>query len=89
MKRTSKPHASPKLEFTLEELSRLEEKELRAVDDYVTYAIRFGFVNNAIDSDLNPIEQLLEKAEIAKQTIRTCFYQIKNPIYPKPKGKAK
>ena len=60
------------------QLDDLEEKQLREIDNYCTYALRFGFVNNAVGSDINHVEQLLEKVEIARQTTRTCFYQLRN-----------
>ena len=65
------------------QLDDLEEKQLREIDDYCTYALRFGFVNNAMGSEINHVEQLLEKVEIARQTTRTCFYQLRNLLTSK------
>ena len=77
MKNLAKKHIT-KSRPKVNQLDDLEEKQLQELDNYSTTAIRFGFVTNSIGSEINNVEQLLEKVEIAKQTTRTCFYQLRN-----------
>ena len=82
MKTLAKKHIT-KSRPKVNQLDDLEEKQLQDLDNYCTAAIRFGFVTNSINFESTNVEQLLEKVEIAKQTTRTCFYQLRNLLTAK------
>lgn len=82
MKKTIKKHVT-KSRPKMDQLDDLEETQLQDLDNYCTTAIRFGFVTNSINFESTNVEQLLEKVEIAKQTTRTCFYQLRNLLTAK------